>query len=102
MGMVLLALRIIGPAGVGLVRQSCCRQVVVFSAGYRNRFNHPHPDVTGRIDSEGLPYVNTATSGLIEITPEGQIKLMRAQWMPRWHAPPDAERDFSLHGHVLE
>ena len=77
-------------------------QVVVFSAGYRNRFNHPHPDVTGRIDSEGLPYVNTATSGLIEITPEGQIKLMRAQWMPRWHVSPDAERDFSLHGHVLE
>ena len=77
-------------------------QVVLFSAGYRNRFNHPHPDVIGRIVREGLPYVNTATSGLIEITPEGQIKLMRAQWMPRWHAPPDAERDFSLHGHVLE
>ena len=77
-------------------------QLVFFSAGYRNRFNHPHPDVIGRIVREGLPYVNTATSGLIEITPEGQIKLMRAQWMPRWHAPPDAERDFSLHGHVLE
>jgi competence protein ComEC len=77
-------------------------QGVLFSAGYRNRFNHPHPDVIGRIVREGLPYVNTATSGLIEITPEGQIKLMRAQWMPRWHAPPDAERDFSLHGHVLE
>ena len=28
-------------------------QVVVFSAGYRNRFNHPHPDVIGRIVRKG-------------------------------------------------
>ena len=71
-------------------------QVVVFSAGYRNRFNHPHPDVINRVEREGIPYANTATSGLIEISPDGEVTLMRAQWMPRWHAKPDAERDFSL------
>jgi len=77
-------------------------QVVVFSAGYRNRFNHPHPDVINRVEREGIPYANTATSGLIEISPDGEVTLMRARWMPHWHAKPDAERDFSLHGHVLE
>ncbi len=40
-------------------------EVVVFSNGYKNRYNHPHPDVTARYDRAGTTMLSTATSGAI-------------------------------------
>jgi competence protein ComEC len=75
--------------------------VVLFSAGYRNSFGHPHPDVVKRL-GDGVVHANTATAGMITLSSEGRFSLERAKWLPHWHAPADDERDFSLHGHVLE
>ncbi len=75
--------------------------VVLFSAGYRNSFGHPHSDVVKRL-GDGVEHANTATAGLITLSSEGRFSLERAKWLPHWHAPTDDERDFSLHGHVLE
>ncbi|NMT63924.1 DNA internalization-related competence protein ComEC/Rec2 [Marinobacter orientalis] len=41
--------------------------MVVFSAGYRHRFGHPHPDVVGRYLSAGSRLLNTATSGAVRM-----------------------------------
>lgn len=38
---------------------------VVFSAGYRSRFNHPHPDAVRRASSQGATIYTTAESGAI-------------------------------------
>ncbi|GAA6145459.1 hypothetical protein NBRC116585_15770 [Thalassolituus maritimus] len=75
--------------------------VVLFSAGYRNSFGHPHPDVLKRL-GDRVVHANTATAGMITLSSEGRFSLERAKWLPHWHATADDERDFSLHGHVLE
>ncbi|UZE97949.1 DNA internalization-related competence protein ComEC/Rec2 [Alkalimarinus alittae] len=38
---------------------------VIFSAGYKSRFNHPHPDAVERAVSNGAKVFNTAESGAI-------------------------------------
>ena len=43
--------------------------VVVFSAGYKSRFNHPHPHTVKRALSQGATLFNTASDGAIIITP---------------------------------
>jgi competence protein ComEC len=40
---------------------------VFVSAGYRNRFNHPHPDVLSRYRNFQIPYAITAGSGAIQL-----------------------------------
>jgi competence protein ComEC len=39
----------------------------VVSAGWRSRFGHPHPDVVDRYRQAGVPLVNTAADGALEI-----------------------------------
>ncbi|MFN2362329.1 MAG: DNA internalization-related competence protein ComEC/Rec2 [Marinobacter sp.] len=41
--------------------------LVVFSAGYRHRFGHPHADVVSRYRSAGSRLLNTATSGAVHL-----------------------------------
>ncbi len=41
---------------------------VVFSAGYRNRFNHPHPKVVARYKGLGVNMINTAFSGAVRFS----------------------------------
>jgi competence protein ComEC len=41
---------------------------VIFSAGYKSRFNHPHPDTVQRVASYDAAMFNTAESGAIIIT----------------------------------
>jgi competence protein ComEC len=43
-------------------------QVAVISSGRRNRFRHPHKQVTERLDALGIPYLNTAKSGTVTVT----------------------------------
>ncbi len=38
-------------------------QLVVIQAGRRNRYGHPHPDVTARYDRLGLPWLSTVDCG---------------------------------------
>jgi competence protein ComEC len=42
--------------------------VVVFSAGYRNRFGHPHPDVIERVSAFNAAVYNTAEAGAISFS----------------------------------
>lgn len=41
--------------------------VVIYSAGYRHRFGHPHPEVTARYRKVGALALNTACSGMISM-----------------------------------
>ena len=42
-------------------------KLALVSSGRRNRFRHPHKQVTERLDSLGVPYLNTANSGTISV-----------------------------------
>ncbi len=55
-------------------------EVVVFSAGYKSRFNHPHPATVGRVLNQGASQYNTALEGAIIITSnqeDGTIKTKK-------------------------
>jgi competence protein ComEC len=41
--------------------------LALISAGWRNRFGHPHPLVIRRYDDAGVPWLNTARSGAIRV-----------------------------------
>ena len=43
-------------------------QVAVISSGRRNKFRHPHKQVTERLDALEIPYLNTAKSGTVTVT----------------------------------
>lgn len=62
------------------------------SAGFENRFGHPHASVMARINSL-KPSVKTrvtADDGLIRLTPEGEVIATREQWQPRWRVTAKA------------
>lgn len=40
-------------------------RIVVFSAGYNSRYNHPNPQVVSRFQAQGAVTYNTATSGAV-------------------------------------
>ncbi|MFO8141876.1 MAG: DNA internalization-related competence protein ComEC/Rec2 [Marinobacter sp.] len=68
---------------------------VLYTAGYRHRYGHPHPDVAGRYRAAGVPALNTACSGEIVITlgrdgPE--ISELRHS-APFWIGGPGLTRD---------
>lgn len=42
--------------------------VAIISSGRRNRFRHPSKQIIQRLDSLGIPYINTAEKGTIDIT----------------------------------
>lgn len=46
--------------------------LAVISAGKDNRYGHPHPEVTGRLDERGIPYKNTADSGSVVVISDGK------------------------------
>jgi competence protein ComEC len=64
-------------------------EVVVISSGYANRFGHPHPSVTQRLQQRGVRIFSTAIAGAVEfevapgqslqITPFRQLE--RRYWM---------------------
>lgn len=47
-------------------------QLAIVSAGYRNRFGHPSPQVVARYHAIGIDLVNTADAGAIILTPEDE------------------------------
>lgn len=62
---------------------------VVFSAGYRNRYGHPAPEVVDRYLDAGSAVLNTARSGAVHfsISPSGEVvsdaarNLRKRYWM---------------------
>jgi competence protein ComEC len=42
--------------------------IAVISSGRKNRFRHPHKQVTARLDSLHIPYLNTAKNGTVTVT----------------------------------
>jgi len=47
--------------------QAVTPQLALFSAGYQNHFNHPHPTIQQRYRQQGIPTLNTAQVGAIQI-----------------------------------
>jgi len=41
--------------------------IAIVSSGFKNRFNHPHPDVVATFHRRGVPLFNSANSGAVEI-----------------------------------
>ncbi|WP_391202012.1 DNA internalization-related competence protein ComEC/Rec2 [Psychrobacillus sp. L4] len=50
-------------------------KISIISAGYNNRYGHPHPEVVERLNNLKLPFLQTGTDGTIEveITKKGEI-----------------------------
>jgi competence protein ComEC len=68
-------------------------EAVVFAAGYRNRFGHPHPDVVDRYRSIGSALYRSDSDGavLVTIAPDAgmSIERYRARHRRYWLAAPD-------------
>ena len=66
-------------------------QVAIFSAGYRNRFRHPHPDVVARYQQFGSKLLRTDESGAISVKfAKGgwKIETQREKRKRYWHDMP--------------
>lgn len=63
---------------------------VIYSAALQNRFGHPHPEVTERVDRWALSSFNTARSGTVTFTIDARgisaINTMRTTSSPYWLA----------------
>ncbi|MGM0569608.1 DNA internalization-related competence protein ComEC/Rec2 [Marinobacter sp.] len=72
-------------SGAGFVRDLSPERVI-FTAGYRHRYGHPHPDVVARYRDAGSALLNTATSGAIrlELKQEGVDVSEWRQDAPFW------------------
>jgi competence protein ComEC len=60
--------------------------IVIYSAGYRHRYGHPHRDVTARYRQVGTHQLNTACSGLLNMTIEANKLIVNEVWQtsPFW------------------
>lgn len=55
--------------------------LAVVSAGWRNRFGHPKPEVIQRYSAAGVPVFNTAVDGAVQIDfPAGSSAYPAARW----------------------
>lgn len=57
------------------------------SAGFNNRFRHPHPKVVERIQSAGIELYQTAVAGRLRMNSDAEITSERTQWQPPWRQP---------------
>jgi len=55
-------------------------EIAVFSAGYRNRFGHPHPEVVARYRRYGIDVYDTAAGGAISLHLKNGNLAEPAQW----------------------
>ncbi len=60
-------------------------EVAVISAGPGNSYGHPDPELTGRLESRGVPGFVTFAHGTVTLVTDGTWwKLHSEQWAPRW------------------
>jgi competence protein ComEC len=58
--------------------------LAIVSAGWRNRFGHPRPQVLQRYAAAGVPVLNTAISGAVEVDfPAKGPAHVAAMWRQR-------------------
>ncbi|GLQ97456.1 DNA internalization-related competence protein ComEC/Rec2 [Dyella mobilis] len=56
-------------------------QLAIVSAGWRNRFGHPRAEVLQRYAQAGVPVLNTALDGAIQVDfPAGEPSFVAARW----------------------
>jgi len=69
--------------------------LVIYTAGYRHRYGHPHKDVTGRYQRAGAEARNTACSGaLIMALTADSLEIQKARdSAPFWISGPGLARD---------
>ena len=69
-------------------------QTVIFTAGYRHRYGHPHPDVVARYRAVGSDLFNTATSGALKLDmlPGGMDVVRWRDGAPFWIRGPEPVR----------
>lgn len=64
-------------------------RLVVFTAGYRNRFGHPHPEVLARFRAQQSKILRSDRGGLIRLT-FGEAGVRASEYRPThrryWHA----------------
>lgn len=75
------------PAFVAAVRP----EVVVYSAGWRNPFRHPRPEVVARYAALGARQFVTGASGALVLSPTGDgidVRAHRREAARFWNAPP--------------
>ena len=63
----------------------------VFSAGYRSRFGHPHPEVLARYRSAGIGILRTDLDGAVRVVLNAQEVIVGAERARRpryWRAMP--------------
>jgi competence protein ComEC len=64
--------------------QAISPELALVSAGWRNRFHHPSPVVIKRYDEAGVPWLNTATAGAIQVdVPPDRPPHVAATWRQR-------------------
>ncbi|BCL75937.1 DNA internalization-related competence protein ComEC/Rec2 [Jeongeupia sp. HS-3] len=63
-------------------------QWVVFSAGYLNRFRHPHPSIVDRYDNAEAGILRTDNDGAVtfDVGKDIQVRRWREQYRPYWSA----------------
>ncbi|MGK0442712.1 MAG: competence protein ComEC [Pseudohongiellaceae bacterium] len=61
--------------------------VVIYSTGYKNRFNHPHQTVVKRYQALGSKKYNTATDGAIKIvySDTSEMTIEGLRWVKRYY-----------------
>lgn len=70
--------------------QAVAPDQVIYTAGYRHHFGHPHAEVTGRYRASGAVPLNTACSGQITLRFADSGLLISELWQtqPFWIASP--------------
>lgn len=54
------------------------------SAGFNNRFQHPHDDVLERLERHGIEWYSTANEGALRLTPRAGLQRQRQLPSPPW------------------
>lgn len=63
-------------------------RLAIASAGYRNRYSHPQPDVLARLAARAIDCLQTPDTGAIHVTfgSDGpQASARRQVWRRLWH-----------------
>jgi competence protein ComEC len=53
-------------------------RVAVISAGFRNRYGHPHPDVVERLRRQGIQVLRTDVDGAVDLATDGRDLWVRS------------------------
>ena len=74
--------------------QALSPDTVIYTAGYRHRYGHPHPQVTRRYELAGSHQINTACAGavIMGVKSDGLVIRQVQQSAPFWISGPGLAR----------